>query len=44
MMKKVPYGLANFEKIKENGAFYYVDKTPFIAKLEDLGRAFFFRP
>jgi hypothetical protein len=45
-MKKLPYGLANFEAIKENGSYYYVDKTAFIAELEGQGSKyhFFLRP
>ena len=45
-MKKIPYGLANFEAIKENGSYYYVDKTSFISTLEDQGSKyhFFLRP
>lgn len=45
-MKKLPYGLANFEAIKENGSYYYVDKTTFIAELEGQGSKyhFFLRP
>ncbi|MBN1970236.1 MAG: AAA family ATPase [Candidatus Delongbacteria bacterium] len=45
-MKKIPYGIANFEKIKENGDYYYVDKTKYIEELENLGGQylFFLRP
>ncbi len=45
-MKKIPYGISNFETLKGGGRFYYVDKTPYIAKLEDLGSQyhFFLRP
>ncbi|HCL56152.1 MAG TPA: hypothetical protein DHW82_03980 [Spirochaetia bacterium] len=45
-MKKIPYGIANFEKIKENKQFYYVDKTNYIKEIEDLGSQyhFFLRP
>jgi hypothetical protein len=45
-MKKIPYGIANFEAVKENGAYYYVDKTRYIAELENLGGKyhFFMRP
>lgn len=41
-MKKIPYGLANFEAIKEDGSYYYVDKTHYIEKLERLGSKFIF--
>ncbi len=45
-MKKIPYGIANFEKIKENNNFYYIDKTKYIEELENLGSQyhFFLRP
>jgi hypothetical protein len=36
-MKKIPYGIANYEKIKENNNYYYVDKTKYIEILENLG-------
>jgi hypothetical protein len=41
-MKKIPYGLANFEAVKEQDKYYYVDKTRFIAELETLGSKFHF--
>lgn len=42
---KIPYGLANFEKMAETD-FYYVDRTHFIEKLENLGEQnlMFLRP
>lgn len=42
---KIPYGLANFEKMAE-ADFYYVDRTHFIEKLENLGEQnlMFLRP
>jgi hypothetical protein len=45
-MKKIPYGIANFEKIREGNTYYYVDKTRYIAELENLGSSyhFFLRP
>jgi hypothetical protein len=45
-MKKIPYGIANYEKIKENDKYYYVDKTKYIEELENLGTQyhFFLRP
>ena len=33
-MKKLPYGISDYEKIIENN-YYYVDKTQYIEKLED---------
>ncbi len=44
-MKKIPYGIANYEKIKTQN-YYFVDKTQFIEKLESLGSQylFFLRP
>ena len=44
-MKKLPYGISNYEElIKEN--YYYVDKTMYIEKLENLPekRILFLRP
>ena len=39
--KRIPYGMQNFEDIiKED--YYYVDKTPFIEKIEESNRYFFF--
>ena len=45
-MKKIPYGIANFEALKENNNYYYVDKTINIEILENLGTKyhFFLRP
>jgi hypothetical protein len=42
---KIPYGIANFAKIRSEGHFY-VDKTPFLPILEDLGPSYllFLRP
>ena len=44
-MKKIPYGQADYKNIKEED-FYYVDKTMFIEKLENLNERFliFLRP
>lgn len=44
-MKKIPYGLADYKRIKEEG-FYFVDKTHFIEKLENLNESYmlFLRP
>jgi len=45
MQKKIPYGLADYKDIKENN-YYFVDKTHFIEKLENLNERFmlFLRP
>lgn len=41
MIKKIPYGMTDFERIiREN--FYYVDKTKYIAKVEKATSFFFF--
>ncbi len=44
-MKKIPYGLSDFKRIKEND-YYFVDKTNFIPKIESVGSAYlmFLRP
>jgi len=44
-LKKIPYGIADYKDIKENN-YYYIDKTPFIEKLEDLNERYliFLRP
>ncbi len=44
-MKKIPYGLSDFKNIKQED-FYFVDKTKFIEKLENLNERFliFLRP
>ncbi|WP_294558192.1 ATP-binding protein [uncultured Bacteroides sp.] len=40
-IKKIPYGMTDFERIiREN--FYYVDKTQYIAKVEEQTSYFFF--
>ena len=44
-MKKLPYGISNYEElVKDN--YYYVDKTKYIEKLENLPekRIMFLRP
>ncbi len=41
-MKKVPYGIANYEAIKENNSYYFVDKTKYIEEIENLGSKFHF--
>ena len=43
-MKKIPYGISSFETIKTDG-YYFVDKTMFIEKIENLGgQVFVFSP
>ncbi len=44
-MKKIPYGLSDFKSIKQED-FYFIDKTKFIEKLENLNERFliFLRP
>ena len=44
-MKKIPYGLADYKEIKENN-YFFIDKTKFIEKLEDLNERYviFLRP
>ena len=44
-MKKIPYGQADYKNIKEND-FYFIDKTKFIEKLENLNERYliFLRP
>ncbi len=45
-MKKIIYGNSNFRKIKINNDYLYIDKTPFIEKLEKANEDFviFLRP
>ena len=44
-MKKLPYGISNYEELVEDN-YYYVDKTKYIEKLEELSekRIMFLRP
>ena len=44
-MKKLPYGISDYEKIIEEN-YYYVDKTQYIEKLENLAERYimFLRP
>ena len=44
-MKKLPYGISNYEELIEDG-YYYVDKTRYIEKLESIAekRIMFLRP
>ena len=39
--KKLPIGIQTFAKIREEDAYYYVDKTPLALKLIDQGSHFF---
>jgi len=43
--KKLPYGIPNFMSVSEGG-YIFIDKTPFVEKLESLGEKyiFFLRP
>ena len=44
MSSRIPYGLTNFKRLREEG-YYYVDKTAYIRKLEDRSLfTFFVRP
>ena len=36
-MLKIPYGISDFKTLKEEN-YYYVDKTNYLEKLEDIGR------
>ena len=44
-MKKLPYGISDYERLVKNN-YYYVDKTKYIEKLENLAEPYimFFRP
>ena len=44
-MKKLPYGISNYEKLVYND-YYYVDKTRYIEKMENLAESYimFLRP
>ena len=44
-MKKLPYGISDYERLKEND-YYYVDKTIYIEQLENLSEPYimFLRP
>ena len=44
-MKKLPYGISNYEELIQDG-YYYVDKTQYIERLENLAekRIMFLRP
>jgi hypothetical protein len=45
ILMKIPYGLPNFGDIRRDG-YFYVDKTPFLSRLEELGPRYllFLRP
>ncbi len=45
MMKKLPYGISDYERLIENN-YYYIDKTMYIEKLENLSEPYimFLRP
>ena len=36
-MLKIPYGISDYKALKEEG-YYYVDKTMYLQKLEDIGK------
>ncbi len=40
MKKKLPIGIQSFKEIR-SGPYYYVDKTPFVARLVDEGKYYF---
>ncbi len=44
-MKKIPYGMSDFIRLKKEN-FYFIDKTPYIQKLEEYGSSYlmFLRP
>ena len=44
-MKKLPYGISDYERLVEN-EYYYIDKTMYIEKLENLAERYimFLRP
>lgn len=39
--KKLPIGIQSFAKIRQDAAYYYVDKTPFALRLIDQGSYYF---
>ena len=38
-MKKLPYGISDYERLVEN-EYYYIDKTMYIEKLENLAERY----
>ena len=41
--KRIPYGMMNFKAVIEDDC-YYVDKTPFVEKIERANKFFFYPP
>ena len=39
--KRIPYGMMNFKAVIEDDC-YYVDKTPFVEKIERANKFFFY--
>jgi len=42
-MKKIPYGISNYEELITEG-YYYVDKTSYLKALEDIETVWYLRP
>lgn len=40
-MLKISYGISDYKTLKSDG-YYYVDKTMYLEKLEDIGRVLFY--
>ena len=40
-MLKIPYGISDYKTLKKEN-YYYVDKTMYLEKLEDIGRVLFY--
>ena len=40
-MIRIPYGISNFETLASEN-YHYVDRTPYISKLEALGERYLF--
>ncbi len=40
-MKKIPYGIINYKTLIEEN-YYYVDKTMYLEKLENVGKTLFY--
>jgi hypothetical protein len=40
-MKKIPYGISSYEKIKSDD-YYYIDKTKYIETIENYGSTYHF--
>ncbi len=43
MLKKIPYGIANYQELVDNNC-YYIDKTAFIETLEAVSNPIYLRP